>query len=306
VDVVLVRAGALGDLVLLRRAVAALRAAGHRLRLLAPAAGAALVGPGPGEVDALLPWGAPETAAILASLPTPRGVVADALAEADVVIAWTRRADVAAALGRLARRILTHDPAPPAGVHASRWLARAVEPLGMTAALEPPLLSFTAAERDEAARRLLRLPSGFLAIHPGSGSASKNWPSARFFAFAERKAGGGPFLLALGPAETARDVPLPATAVVARDWPLRILGAAFARAGLYLGNDSGASHLAAAAGAPTLALFGDTDPATWSPVGPSVRTLHAADGIQGLGIDEVLGAAEELRLTSAGGGPPSG
>ena len=59
-DVVLVRAGALGDVLLLRRAVAGLRAAGHRVRLVAPAGpGAALVGPGPSEVEALLAW-APE------------------------------------------------------------------------------------------------------------------------------------------------------------------------------------------------------------------------------------------------------
>ena len=44
-----------------------------------------------------------------------------------------------------------------------------------------------------------------------------------------------------------------------------------ARASLYIGNDSGITHLAAAVGTPTLALFGPTDPAVWAPRGPNVR-----------------------------------
>jgi ADP-heptose:LPS heptosyltransferase len=44
-----------------------------------------------------------------------------------------------------------------------------------------------------------------------------------------------------------------------------------------VGNDSGVSHLAAAAGAPTLALFGSTDPATWSPIGPRVEAIRSPE-----------------------------
>ena len=49
------------------------------------------------------------------------------------------------------------------------------------------------------------------------------------------------------------------------------LGLWLAKARLYIGNDSGISHLAAAAGTPVLALFGPTDPAVWAPRGPNVR-----------------------------------
>ncbi len=88
---------------------------------------------------------------------------------------------------------------------------------------------------------------------------------------------------------------------------MRTLGAALSRAGLFLGNDSGASHLAAASGAPTLALFGPTDPALWAPVGPSVATLRAPRGVLAdLTVDEVERAALGLRATSAASGPPSG
>ena len=45
-------------------------------------------------------------------------------------------------------------------------------------------------------------------------------------------------------------------------------------ASAYVGHDSGPTHLAAIIGLPTLALFGPTDPAVWSPLGPRVRTLR--------------------------------
>jgi ADP-heptose:LPS heptosyltransferase len=85
--------------------------------------------------------------------------------------------------------------------------------------------------------------------------------------------------------------------VRAHHLPLRVLGALLARAALYVGNDSGVTHLAAAWGAPTLALFGPTDPAQWAPLGPRVRTLRAPDGrMPSLGVASVLEAAR-ARLT---------
>jgi hypothetical protein len=294
VDVVLVRAGALGDLILLRRAIAGLRAAAHRVRLVAPEGpGAALVGPGPSEVDALLSWDGPDAAALLADAEVD-GPLLRALAGADVVVAYTRSPGLARALGRVARRVVVRDPAPAPGVHASIWLAEPLLPLGADAARDPPLLEFTRAEREEARRRTAGLPAGHLAVHPGSGAPIKNWPARHFFELADRVSRGRPFLLCAGPAETERgfDAATPPAAVVARDWPPRILGAALARAGLFVGNDSGASHLAAAAGAPTLALFGPTDPSAWAPVGPCVRTLRAADGrVESLSVDDVHQAA---------------
>jgi ADP-heptose:LPS heptosyltransferase len=47
-----------------------------------------------------------------------------------------------------------------------------------------------------------------------------------------------------------------------------------AGARLYIGNDSGVTHLAAAVGTPVLALFGPTDPAVWAPRGPNVRVAR--------------------------------
>ena len=49
-----------------------------------------------------------------------------------------------------------------------------------------------------------------------------------------------------------------------------------ARARIYIGNDSGITHLAAAAGAPVVALFGPTDPRVWAPRGERVRIVATA------------------------------
>jgi ADP-heptose:LPS heptosyltransferase len=47
---------------------------------------------------------------------------------------------------------------------------------------------------------------------------------------------------------------------------------------MFIGHDSGISHLAAAVGTPSLLLFGPTDPEIWAPVGEHVRILRASEG----------------------------
>ena len=76
----------------------------------------------------------------------------------------------------------------------------------------------------------------------------------------------------------------------------RTLAAILAQAGVYVGNDSGVTHLAAATGAPTLALFGPTDPAVWAPIGERVRVLRG-DGasLETLTLDTVRAAVSALR-----------
>ena len=144
---------------------------------------------------------------------------------------------------------------------------------------EPPILTFAKGEHESASSILARLPARFLAVHPGAGSPTKAWPAERFAALVQRHAAGHRWLLVAGPGDVAAAAPLLSLpgAVVARGIPLRSLGALLSQAGVFVGNDSGVGHLAAAAGAPTLALFGPTDPATWSPVGPHVETLSSPD-----------------------------
>lgn len=279
--------------------MAALRRAGHRVRLLAPAApGAALLGSGLGEVEAVLPWDAPDTARLLGG-ENPDGPLAAALHGADVVIAWTRSADVLSTLRARSRRVLAQDPAPPAGVGpVGLWLARPLAALGLDPVVPPPTLVFSPEETAAAGRIATSLPTRFLALHPGSGSPSKNWPPERFVGLLAAVEPDRPWLLVLGPAEGEGPPPLvaQARAVRASGLPPRVLAALLARAGLLVGNDSGVSHLAAAAGAPTLALFGPTDPSIWAPLGPAVEVVRSPDDtMAGLPLADVVEAAVRTR-----------
>jgi heptosyltransferase-2 len=293
-NALVVRAGALGDVLLLRRSVAALRRAHRRIVLIAPeSSGAALVGSGATEVDQLLAWERREVAALFTG-DASGGALRDLLREIGLAVVYSRSADLARSLGDRVSRVVCHDPAPAGGVHASEWLARPLAALG----LEPPahLEPIVPTEREAIAARALldRLPAGFLAIHPGSGSPGKSWPAERFGAVVDSLAGARPWLLVEGPADTAAAASLARRpgAVVARGLGVRALGAVLARAGLFIGHDSGVSHLAGGWGAPTLALFGPTDPAVWAPVGPRVRVVLAPEGrMDALSVDAVVAAA---------------
>ena len=107
-------------------------------------------------------------------------------------------------------------------------------------------------------------PTDFTVIHPFSGSPAKNWPLERFQALAR----GLERHLAVRWCAGADDPPLPGAIRIDN---LYRLACWISQARLYVGNDSGITHLAAATGVPVLALFGPTDPAVWAPRGENVR-----------------------------------
>ncbi len=104
----------------------------------------------------------------------------------------------------------------------------------------------------------------FIVIQPFSGSARKNWPLENFHSLARQLSPDAPVHWCRG----AQDPPLPG-AVEIED--LYELACWLAKARLYIGNDSGVTHLAAAAGTPVLAFFGPTDPDVWAPRGEQVQ-----------------------------------
>ncbi|HEU0123083.1 MAG TPA: glycosyltransferase family 9 protein [Bryobacteraceae bacterium] len=103
-------------------------------------------------------------------------------------------------------------------------------------------------------------------LHPFSGSARKNWPLASFQELARLL---GDAAWTCGPEEELPDAVRFADLAQLAEW--------IAGAPLYIGNDSGITHLAAAVGTPTLALFGPTDPAIWCPAGTHVRWMRFAE-----------------------------
>ena len=278
-----------------------MRGGGYQVTLLAPApSGAALRGEGLSEVQRLLDWERADVAALLAGDGSlPESLRCD-LAGHNLALAFTRTDSVVRSLRAVVPRLLSRDPHPPPGVPAARWLAALLEELGLDAATAPPLCSATPEEEQRAHAFSQRLAEGFLALHPGSGSPLKKWPATLFADLVDRLRPPEPWLVVCGPADAEAAAPLRARAgvVVAEGLPVRVLGALLARAGLFVGNDSGVSHLAAAWGAPTVALFGPTDAGIWAPDGPRVRTAQSRTGeMTGITVDDVLSAIAAVKQT---------
>ena len=138
-------------------------------------------------------------------------------------------------------------------------------------------------------------------VHPGSGGKTKRWPLERFLSVAWKIRDRGAFVVFFsGPAE--EDDILDQLERFSRsadgfvhvsDADLTALAALLGQCGAYVGNDSGVSHLAAAVGAPTVALFGPTDPGVWGPVGDSVHVI-AADRLERIGVEQVTETLLEI------------
>lgn len=163
-----------------------------------------------------------------------------------------------------------------------------VEEAGDLLGLSPapaPRLWLSDSARDKAARLL---PDGpILALAPAASAPFKEWPRERFAALAHRLTGEGGVLEGAritvfgGPGDEAA-----AREAVAGIDPARLTdltgaltideaAACLVRATVFIGNDSGLMHLAAAAGVPTLGLFGPTDERLYGPWGARARAIRA-------------------------------
>jgi len=115
-----------------------------------------------------------------------------------------------------------------------------------------------------------------LVLHPGSGAQRKNWEG--FDGLAERwhARHGSPALALCGPAEVERRAAALPHTRTASGLSLPTVAALLRRSRLFVGNDCGITHLAAAVGAAGIALFGPSDPATWGPRAQGLRVLRGA------------------------------
>ncbi|HET9110549.1 MAG TPA: glycosyltransferase family 9 protein [Ktedonobacterales bacterium] len=307
--IAVVRPGALGDTLLTLPALAALRRWAPDASLTFIARADTLpVAYANGLADALWSWDLPDWSVLFASQPgalTERARAA--LVGADVVIVWAPDPDGAVerrlrALG--VETVIVAPGRPPedaagaaAQVHAAVWLTDTLAPLGIPPQTRESLTALTAPLRTDAPHvaeadalwRGLRLPERVIALHSGSGSPRKRWPADRFAEVARLvdAAGYGALLLAgeadaRALAETREAMAgLRAHAALAQGVSTPTLAALLARCAGYVGCDSGVSHLAGLVGAPTVAVFGPTDPARWAPLGPQARALRSPDGLLG-------------------------
>lgn len=187
----------------------------------------------------------------------------------DWVVSWLKL-NPAPATRRYLR--LPHAPAPEEHMSEACWKelrAIGVEPLPL-----PDLRRVLSTSGTDVSRLLL---------HPGSGTAWKCWPAASYGELAHRLAGTGVWkdiAFLFGPEDDA----------LAREFKALRLGSRFqflfsediertaeilCHTGLYVGNDSGVTHLSALLGVPTLALHGPTRPSEWGAIGPRSTHLYS-------------------------------
>ncbi len=162
------------------------------------------------------------------------------------------------------------------GLPAALHFAKPLEQIALY--LEQPFVSFQATAT----------PQPTIAIHPGSGSPRKNWGYENWAEVASALGQSHPrhrLLIITGEAETEtidsflelldkRGVSYDR----AHSLPLTELAERLAACQLFLGHDSGVSHLAAACGTPCVLVFGPTNPNVWAPQNPGVSALRHATG----------------------------
>jgi heptosyltransferase-2 len=309
--VLVIRGGAIGDVILTLPAVGALRLAfpsaridvmgdAKRVRLAwHPDYADAIADAEQWEIYRLFsraPQVPPRLAAylsacelILSYLPTPDAIFADNLRRycPGEVIAW--------------------PPHPRTGVHATDHL---LQPVLRFLDRAPPAQPrfYPSAAHQQAANHFWRsagLPEqGVLAVHPGSGGRHKLWPSEgwrQVMAWAAEE--GIPGVVICGPAEEERCVGRLLTTLspswkVLRTASLPELAAILARCAVFAGHDSGITHLAAAVGTRTLALFGPTDPQMWGPRSERACVIQPAPpgplGLNSLPAEAVIWALRAM------------
>jgi len=282
--ILLLRGGALGDFVLTLPVLDALRARWPlaRLELAAyPAVGRLAVAAGLADrawslddaacarlfstcdESVALPaeWGACDLA--ISFLHDPSGAVAHHLRAAGI------------------RHVEVASPMVDQG-HAADMLTRPLAAIGLQVPQPAlPRLRVPSAIGAAATARLRNTTSRkCVTLHPGSGSARKNWPLRHFVALARLLGETGAWqpVFLLGPVEKGLDASLRQLAPeipIIHGGELAEVAGLLSAAALHIGNDAGITHLAGAVGVPVLALFGPTDPTQWGPRGPNILVIRA-------------------------------
>ena len=266
--ILVLRGGALGDFIVTLPALALLRQRWPAARIeLAGNATAAALARGPGLLDAVHSQHEARWAQLFSPGPLPADF-AGWLGGFDLVLNYWPDAD-----GELGRRFpvrpgqtfITTGAVPTCGPASTHFVAP-LRALGLSAG---PTWYPLRGDNPPEGRH------GPITLHPGSGSPQKNWPDERWWRLMRDLPGR--FAVILGEAEVERWTPQLSslTVEILTGQTLDALADHLGRCPLFLGHDSGISHLAAACGAPCVLLFGPTDPAIWAPPAPQVQVLRS-------------------------------
>jgi ADP-heptose:LPS heptosyltransferase len=171
----------------------------------------------------------------------------------------------------------------------------------------PPHIWTNAADFAEA-ERLLPAGGPIIGFCPTASEKRKFWPVSRYaetFRALAKSLPGARAAIFASPSDTERYIcaelaaQIPGAIDLARNLAIPLLAACTTRLALFISNDTGLPHVAAAAGAPTLTLFTSARASTFAPVGPRAATLIASSQLSDtpmelLAVETVVAAASEM------------
>lgn len=169
-------------------------------------------------------------------------------------------------------------------VHTAEHVASAIFYLGAPRCDVPRAKLATSEQRPSG--------SGPIVIHPFASAPDKTWPASNFLAVAENCKSSNPLFIG-GPADDLS--PFRAFRTLASA-PLSEIKRLLSTASLFIGNDSGPAHMAAAFGVPVVAIFGASDPVVWGPWRTASEVVTAPGGIDLVEVSRVLDALARLRV----------
>jgi len=189
--------------------------------------------------------------------------------------------------------------------HPARQLAQPLEELGLRVDDFAARIFPSNADRSAAEKFISGFPHPLVVFHPGSGSETKNWPLENWIDIGNhllaRTDFRGSIVVVSGEADEIqvrqlRTIWRNGRVQFAENLPLPELSALFANT-IFLGHDSGISHLAAAAGANCILLFGPTDPAVWAPANPRAHIIRAPQNdLRALDVELVRAALSQALM----------
>jgi ADP-heptose:LPS heptosyltransferase len=171
-------------------------------------------------------------------------------------------------------------------VHQTQRNLAIASSLGLEEVSQELDIGLTSEERAEGKRLLNEKIDGHkfvIGFHPGAAKIPNRWDALLFAELANRCAEilGAFLVITAGPDddEPLREMTMnmPNDHLLLHNEPIRLVASVLANCDVYVSNDTGMMHVAAAAGTPTLSLFGPTDPLQWAPPGNGHRFILGKD-----------------------------
>lgn len=229
--------------------------------------------------------------------------IKDLISRYTQILVFSFSSDLEKIINQMAHRpCLRIPPRPPDRdkIHVAEFLIQYLRDGGLIEATDSSD-AVSRWQRKQIRRADSSIDSSKIIIHPGAGSIRKRWPLTNFLHLADEleKKGWRPQFVC-GPAE-----PDLIAEIQHRNRPVHTFSELtdlvdwLKAAGGYIGNDSGISHLAAFVGLPSVVLFGPADPVRWKPVGPGVHILRPAVDCQPCFEIQADNCAQPACLTDA-------